>query len=184
MGGAENIIDKVDVYVVTRSAFNGVDPALEPMCNQLNELNILVEDLASGLSRYAQTIELDTDQLSEVEERLATLDRLQRKHGMTIDELIKHTYTLRDELNSLESSDEQREKQQQALQKLRKQAEQQAQALSKARQKAAKKLAKEVTALLPDLGMPGGSLVVDVQSRSPRESDDPNLRFGDRQLTP
>ena len=63
---------------------DGVDPALDALAERWRALAVEADDLAGELRRYGEGIEGEPGALEEVEERLAVLDRLKRKHGGTI----------------------------------------------------------------------------------------------------
>ena len=63
-----------------------------------------LEDLAAFLRGYAASIDASPARLQEVEDRLALLERLKRKHGPTLADVIaRHKRPLRDERSGLES---------------------------------------------------------------------------------
>jgi DNA repair protein RecN (Recombination protein N) len=59
----------------------------EPV-QQLQSVRATVGDLAASLRDYAETINASPERLAEIEDRLALLDRLKRKYGQTIPEVI------------------------------------------------------------------------------------------------
>ena len=65
-----------------------------------------LEDLAYFLRDYADGIDASPGRLQDVEDRLALLDRLKRKHGPTLDDVIAHAAQCERELSTLASSDE------------------------------------------------------------------------------
>jgi DNA repair protein RecN (Recombination protein N) len=62
-----------------------------------------LEDLASFLRGYASSIDASPERLQEVEDRLALLERLIRKHGATLADVIEKRRALRAEQATLES---------------------------------------------------------------------------------
>ena len=65
-------------------AIRGVDAELDALADRAQALAVEADDLAGELRRYGEGIEAAPGRLDEVEERLALLDRLKRKHGGTI----------------------------------------------------------------------------------------------------
>jgi DNA repair protein RecN (Recombination protein N) len=114
---------------------------------------ISVEDVGATLRDYAGGIHASPEHLAEVEDRLAALDRLKRKYGTTLDEVIAFGTDAARKLSELENKDE-------VLRKLRADLAGAAQeyltaarALSKKRYEAARKLEKLVEAAVNDLAM-------------------------------
>jgi DNA repair protein RecN (Recombination protein N) len=71
-------------------AVRGVDDALDGLTARVQALAVEGDDLAGELRRYTEAIEAPPGRLDEVEERLALLDRLKRKHGGTIAAVLAH----------------------------------------------------------------------------------------------
>ena len=65
-----------------------------------------LEDLAGFLRRYSDGIEASPARLQQVEERLALLERLKRKHGPTLADVLARRDILKRELTELETGDE------------------------------------------------------------------------------
>ncbi|HVY36705.1 MAG TPA: AAA family ATPase, partial [Polyangia bacterium] len=83
-----------------------LDPALAPIVESLTGAQAAVEDAARELGRYARGVRSDPTRLAEVEERLFLLQRLCRKHGGTVADLVAKQAALRAELAELGSFDE------------------------------------------------------------------------------
>ena len=65
-----------------------------------------LEDLAFFLRSYSSSIDASPARLQEVEDRLAQLDRLKKKHGPTMTDVIAKSEALRRELHDLEHTTE------------------------------------------------------------------------------
>ncbi len=114
---------------------------------------ISVEDVGATLRDYAGGIHASPEHLAEVEDRLAALDRLKRKYGAALDEVIAFGADAARKLSEMENKDE-------VLRKLRSELAGAAQeyltaarALSKKRYEAARKLEKLVETAVNDLAM-------------------------------
>lgn len=84
----------------------GVDPQFQPFLEARDSVKSQLEELAFFLRRYADRIEASPARLEQVEERLALLERLKRKYGPTLGDVIARRTALRAELGDLEASDE------------------------------------------------------------------------------
>ena len=63
-------------------------------------------DIASELRSYEDAIEAEPGRLEAVEERLALIERLERKHGGSIEAVIAHAERCRAEIERLEGAEE------------------------------------------------------------------------------
>ncbi len=121
------------------------------------------DELARAVRDYVASLDLDPARLDDVERRRDALFRLTQKYGATIDDVLRTASEARAELELLDTAEldlaglrERRERADAGLVEA-------GRALSGKRRKAAQRLAKDVTRLLPGLGLPGGRLVVDVR---------------------
>jgi DNA repair protein RecN (Recombination protein N) len=78
-----------------------IEPAL-----QLASTRATVGDLSAGLRDYAEGINASPERLAEIEDRLALLDRLKRKYGQTIAEVIAFVEEVARKLAEVEDRDE------------------------------------------------------------------------------
>ena len=114
---------------------------------------ITVEDLGTSLRDYAEGIHASPERLAEVEERLALIDRLKRKYGKALEEVIAHGDELGRKLNEMENKDEVVRVLKKQLAAAAEQYLEAARALSRKRYEAAKKLEKTVETEINDLAM-------------------------------
>jgi DNA repair protein RecN (Recombination protein N) len=83
-----------------------LDPRFTPYLEAREPVKSQLEDLASFLRGYAASIDASPEKLQEVEDRLALLERLKRRHGPTLADVIAKQRTLREDLAALESLDD------------------------------------------------------------------------------
>ena len=147
-----------------------VDPALEPLMPLLDEAAIRIDEVSRELSRYADSLDLDSSRQSAVEKRLAAAEELARKHRTTTADLPDLREKLQVELATLESAEQDiaalRRQQTEALEAYRQLAGQ----LTISRTAAAATFSKEIGARMQLLGMTGGLFQVEIP---PSESAEP-----------
>jgi DNA repair protein RecN (Recombination protein N) len=83
-----------------------LDARFRPYLESKDAVKSQLEDLAAFLRGYAAGIDASPARLQEVEDRLAALDRLRRKHGPTLGEIIERHRALQAERATLESAGE------------------------------------------------------------------------------
>jgi DNA repair protein RecN (Recombination protein N) len=125
----------------------------EEQAAALESARIAVEDAGMALRDYAGGINASPERLAEIEDRLALLDRLKRKYGKTLAEVIAYGEEVTRKLHEVENKDE-------VLKDLRQQVSaaargylESARELSRQRQTAATKLEKQVEQQINDLAM-------------------------------
>jgi DNA repair protein RecN (Recombination protein N) len=129
------------------------EPKFRDALAALESARISVEDVGATLRDYAGGIQASPEHLAEVEDRLALLDRLKRKYGPTLDDVIRLGEEVSRKLSEMENKDEilgqlRREQAQAAQQYLSA-----ARSVSKRRCEAARKLEKLAEAEINDLAM-------------------------------
>ncbi|MGE3512026.1 MAG: DNA repair protein RecN, partial [Vicinamibacterales bacterium] len=82
-----------------------LDPAFEPYLAARDGIKAQLEDLSLFLRRYADTLDTSTGRLQHVEERLAALERLKRKYGPRLDDVMTRLAALRREVEDLDGSE-------------------------------------------------------------------------------
>jgi len=129
------------------------EPKFQEALAAIETARISVEDVGATLRDYAGGIHASPEHLAEVEDRLALLDRLKRKYGPSLDDVIHLGVEVTRKLSEMENKDE-------VLAQLRAELAQAAQnylqaarSISKKRYEAAKKLEKIVEAEINDLAM-------------------------------
>ncbi len=112
-----------------------------------------LEDLAFFLRSYAADIDASPARLQEIEDRLAVLERLKKKHGPSLDEVIARAEQLRRELHDIEHASERAVALDTELAAAREQYLAAASALTRKRSKAADEFSRALEKSLADLAM-------------------------------
>jgi len=164
-GGDESARDRVAAAAREVERAVRTDPTLDGVVRQLGEIETLIDDAADQLRSYADRLEGDPERLAYVDERLALIRRLTRKHGGSLDEVIAKAVELRAELAALTGRDEKLADAQAARKAAEAAAIAAAATLMKTRTKAARKLEKDVGTALAELGMATAKLSIVIESR-------------------
>ncbi len=129
------------------------EPKFQEALAALETARISVEDVGATVRDYAGGIHASPEHLAEVEDRLASLDRLKRKYGPTLDDVIAFGADVARKLSEIENKDEILHELRAELAKAGTEYLRAARALSKKREEAARKLEKLVEAEINDLAM-------------------------------
>ncbi len=129
------------------------EPRFQEALAALETARISVEDVGATVRDFAGGIHASPEHLAEVEDRLAALDRLKRKYGPALDDVIAFGVEVTRKLSEIENKDEILRELRAELAKAGTEYLRAARALSKKREDAARKLEKLVEAEINDLAM-------------------------------
>jgi DNA repair protein RecN (Recombination protein N) len=159
----------------------GIDSQLSPLYERLQALRYEAEDLGRELRSYLIGLDADAAEgggpgrLEQVEERLALFARLQRKHGGSIADVLRHAERCRVRRAELEGVEVALQDGELELEAARDELRRLAQELRERRLRAAPELAAAVRGRLAELAMPEARFEVEVRPRDdgcgPRGAD-------------
>jgi len=129
------------------------EPKFQEALSALDTARISVEDVGATVRDYAGGIHASPEHLARVEDRLAQLDRLKRKYGPTLDEVIEFGADVSRKLSEVENKDEILRQLHGELSKAAEEYLRQARDVSHKRLDAARRLEKVVEAEINDLAM-------------------------------
>jgi DNA repair protein RecN (Recombination protein N) len=130
-----------------------IDPTLEPLLASLQPAEAGVEDAAFELRSYLGKLEADPARLDQVESRLDALDRVKRKYGPELEQVIAFLEDICRQMEVVENAEEHRQKIRKEQERLAKLYREAAARLSEKRAAAAQKLQKRVEEELASLAM-------------------------------
>ncbi|MGA9208915.1 MAG: DNA repair protein RecN [Terriglobales bacterium] len=131
------------------------DPKFQEALAAVESARLAVEDVAIMVRDYGERVEASPERLEKVEDRLALLDRMKRKYGATLAEIISYGEEVARKLDEVENRDEVLKKLRQELAAAGGEYLEAARALSRKRYQAARKLEKLVETELEELAMKG-----------------------------
>jgi DNA repair protein RecN (Recombination protein N) len=138
----------------------GLDAGLDAIAERVAALAVEIGDVGSELRDYAEGIEADPGELLAVEERLGAIDRLERKHGGSVESVLEHAERCRADIERLEGAEMRGAEAEAALADIERRRLELGEELSDGRAAAAKPLEGRVAAELAQLAMDGARLEV------------------------
>jgi DNA repair protein RecN (Recombination protein N) len=130
-----------------------LDPQFSSYIEARDSIKSQLEDLAFFLRSYVDAVDASPARLEEVENRLALLERLKRKYGPTLEDVLERGRSLVHERNLLNGAGERTEDLQKAMTEAGERYLAVARELSRKRRDAAGRFARMVEALLAELAM-------------------------------
>jgi DNA repair protein RecN (Recombination protein N) len=144
---------------------DGVDASLDGLAARWRALAIEADDLAADLRSYGEGLDAEEGGLDVIEERLASWDRLKRKHGGSITTVLAYADECRNRIAELDHAEVALEEAQAELARAIDARAALAKDLHTARAKAAKTLAVDVRARLTELAMESASFTIELADR-------------------
>jgi DNA repair protein RecN (Recombination protein N) len=130
-----------------------VDPVFQPHLDARDAIRSQLDDLAHALRSYGERIDASPARLQQVEDRLALVERLKRKYGPSLADVMANTIALSRQLDALEHADERRAGLEAETTAAREAFLGHARMLSRKRREAAAQFSARVQALLGELAM-------------------------------
>ena len=146
-------IEKIQRMLNQGREMAAIDPSLSQPLKALESTLIQLEEIALALRDYSKRVEINPMRLEEIENRLEEIDRLKRKYGATVKEVISFKRKIDEALKSFTSDEEKLSQLEGCLEPLRHTVSGLGKKLSDERKKVALELIKSVERELNSLGM-------------------------------
>ncbi|MBB6091866.1 DNA repair protein RecN (Recombination protein N) [Povalibacter uvarum] len=147
-----------------------LDPQFTPIARLIDESLIALREGVESVERYESSLDADPGRQEWVEQRLAAIETLARKHRVEPAALIATQAELTEELERLEKLEASLESIEARLKEAARRFQSACTKLSTARKAAAKDLSERVSALMQTLGMPGGKFQVQITALAPEDA--------------
>ena len=155
-----SISQQLNHFISELQQLGKTDTKLNDIATLLDGAVIQINEASNELHQYVNSLEMDPQRLSYLDDRISTIHNLARKHQVNPDELPELFERLVNELNSIENADEHLETLQKEITNTATAYTKVATELSKSRTKAAKTLSNKVSENMQELGMEGGAFEV------------------------
>ncbi len=153
-------------------------PQYLPIIDLLDEAQIQIQESSQQLRRYLDSLEADPQKQNYLDDRLAVLHSLARKHQIRPEELPQKLDALGEEINQLENNSEHVEQLKIEYDERLKQYQTIAEELSVKRKKNALRMEKKISTAIQELGMPQGQFKINISRQN--EIDTPSPTGFDR----
>jgi DNA repair protein RecN (Recombination protein N) len=162
-GGAAAALAQAEALLQGAS---GLDAGLDAISERVAALAVELGDVGSELRDYAEGLEADPGALQAIEERLEAIDKLERKHGGSVESVLEHAEHCRAEIVRLEGAEVRGAEAAAALAETERLREDLGARLSTGRADASGPLEERVAAELEKLSMAGATLEVVLESHA------------------
>lgn len=158
-------LDKIGIAINNLQCIVKIDKEKNNIYNELQDIYVKIEDISRNLKKYNEEIEYDQNKLNDIENRLDLIQRLKRKYGSNINEIIKYKENISKKLDNLINSKEKILKFYQKKELLEKSIKSICMEISQIRKKKAIYLEKKIENHLFDLGMQDSKFKIDIKNK-------------------
>ena len=152
-GEEDSALGRIQTILRKGQEMGSIDPSLSPLLKNLESIRIQLEEAALALRDYSRKVEINPARLEEVENRIEEIDRLKKKYGPTVEDILLFKKRIDETLQSFTSDEEKLSQLEVELEPLRKETAALAERLSKERKRTAVELKKSIEKELGSLGM-------------------------------
>lgn len=153
-------------------------PEAEPWRAEAQAAASRVQELSAALQGLAQRVEADPSRLDWLDQRLATYQKLKRKYGATVPDILQVLEQSKQRLHDLQTKNERIAALDAEIAGLKAALNAKGEALRRKRASVAGKLAAAVTAELQALGFTHGAFAVELKDAAPKLSGLDDVEFG------
>lgn len=146
-----------------------IDPRFQNMAVDCQNARLLIDELASGLRHYHETISIDPDRLEKIRVRLSSLAGLKKKYGASLENVLMHRDKIRSELALVDNLDDTLQEMQKRIESEREHLGQLCADISQKRSAAVSAFNGEVVAILAKLGMEKAAFDIALHRQESRE---------------
>ncbi len=175
--GGSSVLESLRDSAKTIAKLTEVDTSLSELCERIESSLYELEDIASQIREYAETVEFNPARLAEVTDRLETISKFKRRYGNTISEMIEYHSDAERKLSDLEIGSEKIDELQSQIREIKQTICELCITLSVKRKKVAKRLSALVEKELQELGMEKAEFYTEVQ---PIEDENGSLLIDDK----
>ncbi len=137
----------------TLTKLSEIDTSLSELSERIDSSLYELEDIASQIRQYTDTVEFNPMRLAEVTDRLELISKFKRRYGNTISEMINYHAEAERKLEDLELGSEKIDSLKDQIREIKLEAQELCIALSEKRKKVAERLSALVEKELQELGM-------------------------------
>lgn len=158
----QGAVSGLEEAVESLKALSRFDDALDNALTALQEAVIQVKEAGYDVRDYADSLEFDSHLLDQQQGRMDVIDKLRKKYGATIADIMAYYDKCQQELANIENYDEDIEVLEKLVSEKRALAEAAANELTQRRQEAAELLSEKIQVHLTALGMPAAKFQIAV----------------------
>lgn len=148
-----SIVDSINRCISNMNKIKGYGEEFEEYVKTLEYINYELQDLYRNIVNYLEKLDMDNERLMELEERIDTINKLKRKYGNSIDEILQYKDKIKERYNVLLNVEQAIEKINTNISIMEEELSHNCSKLTDLRKKISKSIEKMITQELKDLNM-------------------------------
>lgn len=101
----DSAISRINAILKKGMEIANIDPAIAEKIDNLEQAKTLIDESIYELRQYVSRIDSDPAKLEETEARLSDLRKLQKKYGVSVDDILAALQEIENEISDLQNSD-------------------------------------------------------------------------------
>jgi DNA repair protein RecN (Recombination protein N) len=162
-----SVLERLKMMSAVLSELSGLDANLKPVAGSCRDAMIALEEVAFDLSRYLDKLDIDPAELSEVNERLNTINRILSKYGDPLDATLAYRREIGTKIGELERATDDLSEVEKEIAPLAAELQHLGKELSAKRLAVAKKISPLIEEQLAELGMEKARFTVELSPATP-----------------
>ncbi|SFJ22640.1 DNA repair protein RecN (Recombination protein N) [Halobacillus dabanensis] len=181
--GEQKGLDWLSHAMTSLESTSDVDDQLAKLSEEMSNAYYIIEEMTFQLSNQMSALEFDPERLNQVETRLNELNRLKKKYGATVDDMLQYASKIEEEIDEIRHKDSHLSKMENEIHELAQDAVMEAKAIHDIRKESAQTLSDYIHEELRDLYLEKASFDVAIDMKEGK-STDPTLDGQPVQLLP
>ena len=159
---SENVIDSLSMAIRALEKIEDIDKKYEKASMSLKSTYYELQELSRDISSYKDDVYFDEEERNYTEERLDLIYSLKRKYGNSIEEILKYSENIKEEIEHIENLEDYNNKLKKELKELEVKMNKLGKEISDIRKEEAKKLSFNINKELEELEMKNAKINVKV----------------------
>lgn len=176
-GERQSILTSLQKYKNSLESISKLDPSLSEVFQSFKNALIEFQEISHTLRRYQGSLHEDPVRLEEINERLSLINKLKRKYGATVQDILTYQQECKQKLTLLQNSDTRIEDLQNDLARTEETTNKLASELTTLRTQAAQQLETELTNQLRSLNMSKALLRIEISPQKRSVHGDDRIEF-------
>jgi len=160
-----SVLNGINRCIINLNSIMKYDDTLKKFNDTLESIGLELQELSRSIRDYIENIVIDEERLNFLKDQIDTINRLKKKYGRTIEDIINYRDSIEDKLNYLLNNEKAIEETNKKISALEKELERLCTSLTEMRKKISSNIETLITKELKDLNMNNVKFKVNFEKR-------------------